>query len=469
MSSHSKPDQGQPKATSATTLEPVVIPRDQHTVSRRDISPSCLKVLYRLNEAGFEAYIVGGGVRDLLLGLKPKDFDVATNATPEEIRDLFRNSRIIGRRFQIVHIRFGREIIEVTTFRASHTDSVEIPGESLGRKVTHLAAAHSASGMLLRDNVYGDITGDVMRRDFTVNALYYTVKNYEIHDFVNGLADIRTRSLRMIGDPVERYREDPVRTLRAIRLAAKLDFTIAPETAAPIRECAHMLESVPAARLFDECLKLFFAGKALPTYRGLCEYGIFPTLFPATARAVVSGDENAQEAQRFLEQALANTDARLAEDKSVAPYFLLAALLWPAVEQAFNTLLAEGMPEQMAMIEAGNQVIMSQIDRISIPKRFSIPMREIWESQLRLPRRAGRRAELFLQNKRFRAAYDFLLLREQAGRDLGGLGQWWTEFQEADKTQREKMQLALGKGHHSKSRKRRVKSPRGKKPSNPES
>src|SRR5690606_19853159 len=183
---------------SATTLEPVVIPRDQHTVSRRDISPSCLKVLYRLNEAGFEAYIVGGGVRDLLLGLKPKDFDVATNATPEEIRDLFRNSRIIGRRFQIVHIRFGREIIEVTTFRASHTDSVEIPGESLGRKVTHLAAAHSASGMLLRDNVYGDITGDVMRRDFTVNALYYTVKNYEIHDFVNGLADIRTRSLRMI-------------------------------------------------------------------------------------------------------------------------------------------------------------------------------------------------------------------------------------------------------------------------------
>lgn len=444
-----------------------VIPRSDHQVSRRDISPNCLKVLYRLNEAGYEAYIVGGGVRDILLGLHPKDFDVATDATPEQIKDLFRNSRIIGRRFRIVHVRFGREIIEVSTFRAAHTDSVQVEGESLSRKVKHLDSARSSSGMLLRDNVYGDIEDDAIRRDFTVNALYYTVQNYEIHDFLNGLKDIQARTLRMIGEPLERYREDPVRTLRAVRLAAKLDFSIDPDTAKPIAEAGQWLESIPAARLFDECMKLFFAGKALPTYQGLCQYGLFAMLFPASAEMLADGSP---EMERFVELALSNTDKRLAESQRVSPYFLLAALLWPAVEKRRGEYLAEGLPEQIAMQEAAQDIIMGQIERTSIPKRFSIPMREIWELQLRLPRRNGKRADTLLRHRRFRAAYDFLLLREEAGKDLDGLGQWWTDYQEADQDKRAAMKQALGKNpRHSLPRQRRVKSRSGKKTTKPSS
>lgn len=458
MSSSRNSSEGPDRSDGRTQLtDRVVIPRDQHPVSRRDISPGCLKVLYRLNEAGHTAYIVGGGVRDLLLDLQPKDFDVATDATPEEIHRLFRNSRIIGRRFQIVHIRFGPEIIEVSTFRGTHDDTVEIPGESLSRRVRDIDSARSTSGMLLRDNVWGSIEEDVLRRDFTVNALYYTVDGFEIHDFVNGLADIESRTLRMIGDPEQRYREDPVRTLRAIRLAVKLGFNIEPATATPIPEYGKLLESVPAARLFDECLKLFFAGCAEETCAALRAHGLFDTLFPAAA--AVLADDPSGEYARFIDLALANTDARIREGKSVTPYFLLAALLWPAVERTCQELTAGGMPEQLAMTEAGTQTVMSQIQRISIPKRFSIPMREIWEGQLRLLKRGGRRAELFLQQKRFRATYDFLLLREAAGRDMEGLGDWWTSFQNADPQQRAQMQQALGKTRkRSKPRRRKAKS-----------
>ena len=432
-----------------------VTPRDQHNVSRQQISSGCLKILYRLNEAGYQAFIVGGGVRDLLLGLHPKDFDIATNATPEQVKELFRNSRIIGRRFRIVHVRFGRELIEVSTFRAAPQDSVQIAGESLGRKIKNIDSARSASGMLLRDNVYGDIEGDVQRRDFTANALYYTVKNFEIHDYVQGMKDVENRVLRMIGNPSERYREDPVRTLRAIRLSVKLGFSIEKETAEPIKEFAKMLESIPAARLFDECLKLFFSGFARPTFEALREYSVFQYLFPQTEKMIIKEPS----ALTFINLAMNNTDQRLAEGKSVAPYFLLATILWPAVEKQFKHHLSQGMPELVAMYEASDEVLGQQVQRIAIPKRLSIPMREIWELQLRLPNRRGKRAEALLRHRRFRAAYDFLLLREANGLQTKGLGSWWTEFQVADHNERLNLQALLGPNQkHSKKRRRRVKS-----------
>lgn len=434
-----------------------VLSRGEHQISRKSISPSALKVLYRLNEAGFQAFIVGGGVRDILLNLSPKDFDIATDATPEQVHNLFRNSRIIGRRFQIVHVRYGREIIEVSTFRAATTDSTEIQGESLGRKVKHLDSAHSQSGMILRDNVFGDIDGDVMRRDFTANALYYTVQNFEVHDYLNGMEDVKNRTLRMIGDPEQRYREDPVRLLRAIRLSAKLDFSISPETEKPIPECAHLLESIPSARLFDEFLKLFFAGKSLLTYKLMLKHGVFDILFPETAKFVRDDKSNAGP---LLEQAFNSTDDRINQGKSVTPAFLLAALLWPPLQKLYQANITKGIPAMPAMHEAGQDILRQQLKRLSIPKRFSIPMREIWEYQLRLPRRNGNRAQALLGQKRFRAAYDFILLREASGEDLQGLGQWWTEYQSADKNEREQMQAQLPHNKRSsKSRKRRVKSP----------
>ncbi len=437
-------------------LTPVIINRDQHCISRKQISPGCLRVLYTLNDAGYKAFIVGGAVRDLLLCKQPKDFDVATDATPEQVKAEFRHARIIGRRFRIVHVTMGREIIEVSTFRASNTDSVEIQGERLARSVNNIDSAHSQSGMILRDNVYGTLEEDVVRRDFTINALYYTVKNFQVHDYVHGKADLENRCLRMIGDPEKRYREDPVRILRAIRLSAKLGFDIAPETEAPMRSLAHLLESIPAARLFDEVLKVFFAGHSQESYALLCRYNVFRYLFPATARAM-QGDNGLME--KILRIACASTDQRIHAMKSVTPAFLLAAILWPALDRQYKANLNRKMPPMVAMHHAAQDMINEQVGRISIPKRFSIPMREIWEFQLRLPRR--KRANLLMNHKRFRAAYDFLLLREQAGEDLEGLGAWWTEYQTADNTQRFKMLSSPRPGrHHSKSGKRRVKSSR---------
>ncbi len=437
-------------------LTPVIINRDQHCISRKHISPGCLRVLYSLNDAGYKAFIVGGAVRDLLLCRQPKDFDVATDATPEQVKAEFRHARIIGRRFRIVHVTMGREIIEVSTFRASNTDSVEIQSERLARSVNNIDSAHSQSGMILRDNVYGTLEEDVVRRDFTINALYYTVKNFQVHDYVDGKADLENRCLRMIGDPEKRYREDPVRILRAIRLSAKLGFDIAPETEAPMRPLAHLLESIPAARLFDEVLKVFFAGHSQKSYALLCRYDVFRYLFPATARAM-QGDNGLME--KILRIACASTDQRIHDMKSVTPAFLLAAILWPALDKQYKANLNRKMPPMVALHHAAQDMISEQVVRISIPKRFSIPMREIWEFQLRLPRR--KRANLLMNHKRFRAAYDFLLLREKAGEDLEGLGAWWTEYQTADNTQRYKMLSSPRSGrHHSKSGKRRVKSSR---------
>ncbi|MFC3285574.1 polynucleotide adenylyltransferase PcnB [Litchfieldella rifensis] len=421
-----------------------IIPREDHTVSRKLFSDAALKVLYRLHNAGFEAYLVGGCIRDSLIGRIPKDFDVATDATPEQLRDLFRNSRIIGRRFRIVHVRFGREVIEVTTFRGKPNDD---HGEHLAHQSEH--------GLLLRDNVWGNIEEDALRRDFTVNALYYNIADFSIHDWADGVRDIESRTLRLIGDPVTRYREDPVRMLRAIRFAAKLDFHLDAATEAPIRELAPLLLQIPPARLFDEVLKLFLAGHAVATFQALREYDLFAMLFPEADEAMAE----LPWAEPLIERALANTDARIRDERPVTPAFLFAALLWPGVTRRMETLTAEGMPPIPALQAASQQAVSRQLQHISIPKRFSLPMRDIWDLQQRLPKRRGKRALQTREHPRFRAAYDFLLLREEAGELAPGLGQWWTAFQDADDHERRRLIDKIG-GEPAGSAKGRTRRPR---------
>ncbi|MEH6581092.1 MAG: polynucleotide adenylyltransferase PcnB [Halioglobus sp.] len=397
-----------------------VIPRDQHCISRKDISDGALKVMSRLRNQGYQAYLVGGAVRDLLLGGHPKDFDVATNATPEAIHALFRNSRIIGRRFRIVHVRFGREIIEVTTFRGHH-DNGEEDSDSKGGNHSR----QSDSGMLLRDNVYGTLEEDAARRDLTVNALYYDSGKFEVFDHTEGLRDLENQSICIIGDPATRYREDPVRMLRVLRFAAKLDFEIEDKTASAIDECADLLGNIPSARLFDEFLKLFLSGYAAATLDKLLEYGLFESLFPDSGACL----GNDSFALPLLRAAMRNTDARIQQGKPVTPAFILAAILWPEVTRLGQGLRDRGDAPMVAMHSAGQQAVTSAVQTVSIPKRFSQPMREIWEFQLRLERKQGRKAAELVDHRRFRAAYDFLLLREQAGETTGDLGEWWTHFQ----------------------------------------
>lgn len=406
-----------PHEAAGGVTAPRIIPRDQHTVSRQHFSEAALKVLYRLHNAGFGAYLVGGCIRDSLLGKMPKDFDVATDATPEQVRELFRNSRIIGRRFRIVHVRFGREVIEVTTFRGTHNDD----------HADHVAQ-QSEQGLLLRDNVWGSIQEDAIRRDFSVNAIYYSIADFTLHDFANGMQDIESRTLRLIGDPGIRYREDPVRMLRAVRFAVKLGFDIAPESEAPIFDMAPLLLQIPPARLFDEALKLFMAGHGVETFHMLRHYGLFAMLFP-------EADEVMAElpwAEALIEHALASTDKRIQEERPVTPAFIFAALLWGPVQRRQTDLCATGMPPVPALQLAAQQALSRQLQHISIPKRFSLPMRDIWDLQLRLPQRRGKRAAQSREHPRFRAAYDFLLLREAAGEIDPGLGDWWTAYQESD-------------------------------------
>lgn len=416
-----------PESATLTTqkpMTPTIIPREQHCISRKLISYGALKVIARLRAGGYQAYLVGGSVRDLLLGGHPKDFDVATDALPEQIRELFRGSRIIGRRFKIVHVRIGGETIEVTTFRGDHTADDHSPQH----------AARNEDGMLLRDNVYGTMAEDAVRRDFTVNALYYTTENFAVHDYTGGMEDLAKRQIRIIGDPATRYREDPVRMLRAARFAAKLDFTIEENTAAPLSELAHLLGNIPPARMFDEVLKLFMAGHGAATYRQLCEHELFAPLFPATAAAIDNGQPTAQ---ALIEQALRNTDLRIAEEKPVTPAFIYSALLWPALQHELSSLTTQGIPESIARQQAAQSTLDRQQQHTGIPRRFSQPMREIWELQSRLERRDPRRAVALLDHPRLRAAYDFLLLREQAGEIVGEAGAWWTEFLAGDDSQRE--------------------------------
>ncbi|WP_027965827.1 polynucleotide adenylyltransferase PcnB [Halomonas halocynthiae] len=406
-----------PEAAPSGPAAPRVIPRSEHPVSRQHFSEPALKVLYRLHNSGYDAYLVGGCIRDALLGLMPKDFDVATNATPEQVRELFRNSRTIGRRFRIVHVRFGREVIEVTTFRGKPNDD----------HANHIAQ-QADNGMLLRDNVWGSIEQDALRRDFTINALYYSIADYSIHDFANGVADIHERTLRLIGDPATRYREDPVRMLRAVRFAAKLDFQLAAETEAPLHELAPLLLQIPPARLFDECLKLFMNGHGLATFRLLRHYGLFAMLFPAADEAMAE----LPWAEAVIEKALASTDQRIQQERPVTPAFLFAALLWGPVYLQRQQQEHDGLSPVPAQQTAAQNVIHRQLKHVSIPKRFSMPMRDIWDLQLRLPQRRGKRVFQTREHPRFRAAYDFLLIRETAGELAPGLGSWWTAFQEAD-------------------------------------
>ena len=433
--------------TTEHPFELTKVSRDHHAVSRRSISPNALKVLYRLNKAGHEAYLVGGCVRDLQLGLSPKDFDVATDATPEQIRKLFSNSRIIGRRFRIVHVTFGREIIEVTTFRGKADES-------------HSDQKQSAEGLLLRDNVYGSLADDAQRRDFTINAMYYTVEDFTVRAYPAGVQDLADKLIRIIGDAEVRYREDPVRMLRAVRFAAKLDFQIEASTAGPISDMAPMLTHIAPARLFDEVLKLLMSGKAEQTWALMQKFELFEPLFPEThsVLAAVSDDYY----QRFVTIALRNTDERINADKSVTPAFLYAALLWPAVREQARHHIEMGSPEMPAWHKAMAQVLDRQVKTIAIPKRFSIPMKEIWEMQLRLPKRNANRAEQLLGHPRFRASYDFLLLRENAGEALNGLGQWWTDYQQTNADQRRSMVDNLKTGYQQKRRRRRA--PKNRKP-----
>ena len=443
-------------ASPATNAAPSVIPRDRHNISRKNISDGALKTMSRLRAAGYQAYLVGGSVRDLLLGQRPKDFDIATDARPEQVRELFRNSRIIGRRFKIVHVRFGPEVIEVTTFRGRHGAS-EPDADEDETPASNQHSARSESGMLLRDNVYGSLEEDAERRDFTVNALYYTTEDFALYDFANGVDDLRQRVIRIIGDAATRYREDPVRMLRAVRFAAKLDFAIEPGTAHPIQELAPMLRNVPAARMFDEVLKLLMAGSGEATFHLMREFGLFDALFPAAADAL----DHDPTGEALIRLALRNTDARIAAQKPVTPAFLYGALLWPALQREYQREIAEGVPEQLALQQAASTVIEQQLRTVAIPRRFSLPMREIWEIQWRLPRRSPPRVQNLLENPRLRAGYDFLLLREEAGEDTDGLGEWWTEFLAADESHRESM-LKEANQRSGGQRRRRTRRPRSK-------
>lgn len=391
------------------------IPRDQHNVSRRDISPNALRVLYRLREGGFDAYLVGGAVRDLLIGGHPKDFDVATNATPEEVKGLFRNCRLIGRRFRLAHVVYGREIIEVATFRANTDDGS-------GDRELH------EGGRLLRDNVYGTIEDDAVRRDFTANALYYAIEDFSVRDYVGGFEDVRNRLMRLIGDPETRYREDPVRMLRAVRLAAKLDFEIEPATAAPIPVLAPLLRESAPARLFEECLKMFLSGNAVKSFLGLERHGLLPALLPETAAALKSNRSGAL--RKMVLEGLKNTDARVANDEPVSPAFLFALLLWPAYCRALMALQAQGVHTAEAQRRAADRVTVHQLETIALPRRFSLPMQEIWLLQSRFSMRQRKRVFRTLAHPRFRAAFDFLGLRLTASDEHADDVAFWREAQE---------------------------------------
>ncbi len=400
-----------------------IVPRAEHSVSRSQITHGALKTLYTLKDAGFEAYIVGGGIRDLLLGIQPKDFDVATSAHPDEIKRLFRNSRLIGRRFRLAHVRFGQEIVEVATFRATHHGT----GDPEAR---HL----DEGGRILRDNVYGTLEEDAWRRDFTINALYYGVQDFSIRDYVGGMEDLQARRLRLIGDSEIRYREDPVRMLRAVRLAAKLHLSIDPATEAPLYNLGHLLPEVPSARLFDECLKMFFGSTAHWAFAGLRRYGLLRHLFPQVeARLAAARDDGDA---KLIEQALRNTAERIRQQKPVTPYFLFAAVLWPAARPLLTDAAHGG-----AQI---NDLIAQQVQRVAIPKRFTIPMREIWELQSRFGQRQGKRPLRTLSHPRFRAAYDFLVQRAACGQVEQELVDWWTELQTANPEQRTQMSAEQG-------------------------
>ncbi|MCE0826507.1 MULTISPECIES: polynucleotide adenylyltransferase PcnB [Buttiauxella] len=412
-----------------------VIPRDQHALSRKDISENALKVLYRLNKAGYEAYLVGGGVRDLLLGKQPKDFDVTTSATPDQVRKLFRNCRLVGRRFRLAHVMFGPEIIEVATFRGHHEE----------QKSDKQTSQTGQNGMLLRDNIFGSIEEDAQRRDFTINSLYYSVADFSVRDYVGGLRDLRNGVIRLIGDPETRYREDPVRMLRAVRFAAKLNMTISPETGEPIPRLATLINDVPPARLFEESLKLLQAGHGYDTYELLREYQLFQPLFPTITRYFTEQGDSPME--RMITQVLKNTDNRIHNDMRVNPAFLFSAIFWyPQLEMAQKLTQESGLAYMDAFALAMNEVLDEACRALAIPKRITTLVRDIWGLQLRLSRRQGKRAWKLMEHPKFRAAYDLLALRAEVenNQELQRLTKWWGEFQVAAPPAQKDMLDVLG-------------------------
>ncbi len=441
-------------AKHAAGSDAVILSRGEHGISRNNIDKHALKVLYRLHKSGFHACLVGGAVRDLLLGITPKDFDVATDATPEEVNRLFRNCRLIGRRFRLAHVHFGRQIIEVATYRANHETS------QLG--------AHDESGRIVRDNVFGGLADDVWRRDFTVNALYYDISDFSVIDFVGGYEDLKKRRLHLIGDVETRYREDPVRMLRALRFSAKLDFEIDEESREPIYELGHLLEDIPAARLYEEVLKLFHSGYAVNSFELLLEFDLLRHLFPEAAKSIEQ-DENVK---TMLMVAMQSTDDRIQKDMRVTPAFLLAALLWHPVNSRVHQMVEKGMPYSVAIQKSATKILSQQSASVSIPKRFTSTMRDIWGLQTRFHYRAGKRAQSVLEHEKFRAGYDFLCIRVQAGeksdtQDLQKDCEWWTEIQKQNAEQQKNALFNASTKTGKKKRARRK--PKKKKVSQPDS
>ncbi len=481
-----------PSVPATAPLTPRIIPRSEHSISRSAISPNALRVLYRLREGGFQAFLVGGCVRDLLLGLEPKDFDVATDALPEQVRKLFRNCRLVGRRFRLAHVFFGRETIEVATFRAASAPSqaeepipdadpeegeapeidepleaelIEAVGGPVSRSVDRPLGgpagapvggsldgladgstddserAVDETGRILRDNIYGSIDEDVWRRDFTANALYYNIADFSLWDYVGGAEDIASRTLRLIGDPETRYREDPVRMLRAVRFEAKLGFQLDPGTAAPLARLGELLAGVPSARLFDETLKLFLYGHGARSFEILRRRGLLAALLP-TVDAYLSAHPGSLVA-KLLEKGLANTDARVIEGKAVTPTFLFALLLYGPIAEGIEAAPPQRWHELATILDACDRAVRAAQAEVAIPRRFALGVREMFALQPRLEHPRGRRALRVLEHPRFRAAFDLLLLRSEHGLVPRATADWWTRIQQVSPPERAEMADAL--------------------------
>ena len=399
------------KAKETGPNKPVVLGPKEHAINPQLVSPNALRVTQTLQEAGFKAFVVGGAVRDLLLGIKPKDFDIATNATPEQVKRLFRRAFIIGKRFQIVHVMLGQEQLEVTTFRGASSDGS--PKDEHGR--------------VLRDNTFGEQHEDAVRRDFTINAMYYDPATQTVLDYHGGIADIRAKKLRMIGVPEARYREDPVRLLRVVRFAAKLNFTIEPATSAPIAVMATLINNVPAARVFDEMLKLLMSGQALACLQQLRKQGLHHGLLPLLDVVLEQ-----PMGEKFVTLALANTDLRIQQGKPVSPGFLFASLLWHQVLEKWTAYQAAGEYPIPALHLAADDVLNTQTEKLALQRKIASDMRDIWAMQPRFERRIGKSPYKLLEHLRLRAGYDFLLLRCASGEIDSEIGEWWTEFMAAD-------------------------------------
>lgn len=403
----------------------VVIARPDHCVSRQQVNENALKVLYRLRKEGFDSYLVGGCVRDLLLGREPKDFDVVTNAEPEQIARIFSNCRLIGKRFRLAHVCYGRDVIEVATFRkAISDDKTQTP-------------RLNKDGRLLQDNIYGTIEEDVWRRDFTINALYYNIRDFSIIDYVGGMEDHKAGLIRLIGDAGERFREDPVRMLRAVRFAVKLAFRLHHDCEEAIAPNAHLLAGIPPARLYDEISKLFLTGYGVQTFELLRQYGLFSVLFPATDKSLMY--EEADFPKMMVIKALENSDKRIADNKPVTLYFLIAALLWEPMIRRAKEKIAKGFPESNAYYDSASETLTQQVRRIAIPRHLTMAIREVWNLQPKFNARVGAKPSRLITHPRFRAAYDFLVLRAQTGDVSLEVAQWWETYQEENENTQRKM------------------------------